>query len=297
MDRRRTAISLAFILAFAIALALIGIGIARHLYPQTEATESSDQFAGGSQSSDASSETNGSGRLIDKLTSKGQPKLESLNGDDSSDYQRPVLVLPDWQDNSYIKELIREGNETAERVSKLSKDVQQELRIGLVTAVEKGSGSGSMVITVSAREKRLLRWTMVFNWADGADYVQQLKYFDAIVAVPQRDHPEKYYVVRDVSQRPVRLGNDDLRQIKRIFWIDDRAESVKALCQTIGLKYTPARVVTFFPETLEKQLLQLELDYKGAKEEDILETRFAVRATEKGKYEPVVQSQKLRTSP
>jgi hypothetical protein len=297
MDRRRTVITLAFILAFAVALALIGIGIARHLHPQTTPDEASEEYAGGSKSSDPSSQGIGSARTIDKLTSKGQPKLDSLNDGYSSDDQKSVIVLPDWQDNSYLKELIREGNETAESVSKLSKDVQQQLRIGLITAEQKTSGSGSMAIPISAREKRLLRWTMVFNWEDGADYVQQLKYFDAILAIPQREHPDKFWVIRELNQRPASLRNDDLRQIKRIFWIDDRPDSVKALSQVLGLKYTPARVVTFFPESLEKQLLQLELDYKGAKEEDILETRFAVRPAGNGKYEPIVGSQKLRTSP
>jgi hypothetical protein len=301
MERRRNLIILAFVLAFAAAFALIGIGLARRLHPEKAEPErtahsGSDKVSSADESSSSNAGARDASRALDKLVHDDRPKLGSLDEGGSRDYPKLVASLPDWQDSDYLKDLIREGNDAADKVLKLNKEVQDKLRIGLLTQAdigEKGSGSRSKQL-ITSREKRLLRWTMVFTWRDGEDYLQQLRYFDAILAIPQKDSHDKYWVIRDLDRHPAPLRNDDLTQLKRIFWIDDRAESVKVLSQALGLKYAPARVVSFFPEELEKQLLQLELNYKGAKEEDILETRFAVRAAGPGKYEPIVESQKMR---
>jgi hypothetical protein len=59
----------------------------------------------------------------------------------------------------------------------------------------------------------------------------------------------------------------------------------------LGIKPVPDHVVAFFPEKLEHRLLEIELAYKGLKEDDIFETKFNVRKVGGG-YEPVVVEQK-----
>ena len=138
-------------------------------------------------------------------------------------------------------------------------------------------------------QQRTLRWVLVFDTKNGEDYAKQLAAFDAILAVPAGD--TEYQVIRDLSKRPVKGKVEDLDQIKRIYWVDDKPESVKPLAKALGLTTTPDHIVSFFPEKLEKELLEKELKFAGRKENDIYETRFKV--VKKGeKYEVEVVEQK-----
>jgi hypothetical protein len=129
-------------------------------------------------------------------------------------------------------------------------------------------------LSLMSRQRRLLRWSMVFSTRTGADYAKQLDALGAILAVPDREG--NYLVIRDLKERPVKAEKEDLRSIKRIFWVDDRAESVGPLAKALELKLEPAHVVAFFPESLEKELLAKEQKYRGLSEGDIAETRFRV---------------------
>lgn len=143
----------------------------------------------------------------------------------------------------------------------------------------------------SERQKRVLRWTLTFATKDGEDYLNQLAALQAILAVPEKDGEEtKYRVLRDLKKLPAKGEIEDLREIKRIFWVDDRAASVQPLARALGLKNEPAHIVAFFPEELEKELLQKELKFKGLKEDQITQTRF--RVMKRGdKYAPFVIDQ------
>jgi hypothetical protein len=72
---------------------------------------------------------------------------------------------------------------------------------------------------------------------------------------------------------------EDVRQIQRIFWIDDRLDSVASLARAIGIK-VPTHFFAFFPMELEKELARIEkevADKDGIKDiDDIYETRFEV---------------------
>jgi hypothetical protein len=139
------------------------------------------------------------------------------------------------------------------------------------------------------RQKRVLRWVLVFDTKDGEAYARQLNGLDAILGIPAG--AGKYLVVRDLKKRPVEAKEEDLTKIQRIFWIDDGAESVKRLAKALQLKETPKHVVAFFPEKLEKDLLEKERKFDGRKEDEIQETRFKVVA--KGKsFDVVVTEQK-----
>ncbi len=48
---------------------------------------------------------------------------------------------------------------------------------------------------------------------------------------------------------------EDLAQIQRIYWIDDKPQSAQ------GLASPPRFFAAFFPETAEQELLRMELAY------------------------------------
>jgi hypothetical protein len=148
---------------------------------------------------------------------------------------------------------------------------------------------------LSPRQARQSRWVMIFNTRDGEDYARQLAGLKATIALPMVGEEGQYQVIEDLRRRPVSLRKQDLREIKQIYWIDDKPESVGSLARVFGLANAPSYIVAFFPEELEKELLQKELTYRKAPEDRIEETRFMVRRNRStGTYEPVVESQRLK---
>jgi serine/threonine protein kinase len=142
------------------------------------------------------------------------------------------------------------------------------------------------------RAKRQERWTLLFNTRDGHDYKAQLKAFGAILAVPDPSNPDNYLVIRDLDQKPAQPRAEDISQIQRIHWTDDKPASVRSLASALGITPLPHFVV-FFPQEFEEELLNLELSYRGKKENQIAETRFEVRRGRgRRAYDPVVVSQR-----
>jgi hypothetical protein len=148
-----------------------------------------------------------------------------------------------------------------------------------------GDGPGGRILT--DRQKRVLRWTMTFDTVSGDDYRRQLSALGAILGVPG---PESYLIIRDLNRKPAVGKVEDLNQIKRIFWIDNRPDSVGPLAAALGLKPVPEHVVAFFPEKMESDLVRKERAFRSLTEEQIQETRF--RVVKRGStYEPVVVDQ------
>lgn len=155
-----------------------------------------------------------------------------------------------------------------------------------------GTGSGK----ISQREKRQLRWVMMFDTRDGSDYLRQLSGLGAILALPQGEG--SYYVIRDLLKRPAVGMTEDLGKLDRIYWIDDKPQSVASLANALGIP-PPPLIAAFFPQSLEKELLDKELAYfqrrkPNGQEDEILETRFRVLPRGGGKYEAVVHEQRAR---
>lgn len=148
-----------------------------------------------------------------------------------------------------------------------------------------GTGKGKLL---NDRQKRVLRWTMMFDTINGPDYLTQLAWLKAYIAVPT---PNGYLVIRDLTARPAAGKVEDLKDLKRIFWVDNRPESVRPLVQALGLKDVPDHIVAFFPPELEEDLLKKELKFKGLKEDEIQETRFRVIKRGSGGYVPMVVEQ------
>lgn len=200
---------------------------------------------------------------------------------------------------------IEPDNNAFNEISGRSSDLQHKLLEGLRAGKgQGGSGSGGGKGTgvgtgegpgtgpgkgnIGVRQKRLLRWTLVFSTTTGEDYRRQLSALGAILAVPQPD--KSYIVIRDLSHVPVHGKVEDPNKLNRIFWIDDKRESVAALSHALGIRPQPEFMVAFFPEELEQELLHKELAYRNRSEDEIRETRFEVRY-EGGRYFPVVVDQ------
>lgn len=199
--------------------------------------------------------------------------------------------------------LIEQGNQSAATLGKVGEraraQLMQPLRAsagqggngsgggngnGNGTGTSNGQGSGKML---TERQKRVLRWTMIFDTRSGDDYRIQLLAMGAILGIPDPDG--QYRVVRDLRQKPAQPRVEDLKKINRIFWIDERPDSIGPLCKALGIP-KPAHVVAFFPEKLEKELLRKEQAFAGRKEHEIQQTRFRVVRRGPG-YEAIVVEQ------
>jgi hypothetical protein len=242
-----------------------------------------------------------------------QPQTPREQKPDRPELQKPSVatenLLPEVAKDDTMKRFISEGNQNLQSLSQVSKNMQAKLRDGLQPAGKgqggsgsgggkgngkgpgegdgKGDGSGRII---SNRERRMLRWTMQFDTRSGQDYLRQLRGLGAILAIPKDRGGDDYWVIRDLGGRPPRLLDEDVRQLQRIFWIDDKPYSVASVMQALGLRQTPDRFVAFMPQELEEKLYKEELKYNGWPEDEILETIFQVRVTG-GRYEPFVTRQ------
>jgi len=206
--------------------------------------------------------------------------------------------FPDLADDEEGIRLVKSGNQPVQAIGGLQEGPRRELMKGLRGApgpVGSGVGPGTdQGKILSQRKKRLLRWTMNFDTTSGDDYARQLAALEAIIAVPEKEGDEvRYRVYEDLRARPARGEVKDLSTIKRIFWIDNRKESVEPLVQALGIRSNPELVVAFFPEKVEADLLQKELKFRGLKEDEIEETRFRVLRTRTG-YTPQVYYQRKK---
>ncbi len=155
---------------------------------------------------------------------------------------------------------------------------------GTGTGPSVGSGKG----TLNEREKRMLRWVMIFETRDPNDYIKQLAGLGAIVAVPIG--PNEYKVVDDLNARPAKLVAKDVAGLNRIYWVDDKANSVRGVLEVLKLNVRANHFVAFMPQDLEEKLGAMEREEaRGLSEDEIFETKFKVLKTADG-YKVKVQS-------
>jgi hypothetical protein len=210
----------------------------------------------------------------------------------SETLRQPIAVPPELppvftdSSNRIIDDAGQAVRESAEASAKARADIarQQTSRKG---AAGNPRPRGQLL---DERIKRMDRWVMTFETRDGNDYVRQLDALGAIVALPLPD--KQYFVIRDLKQRPAKGNVEDVAQIQRVFWIDDKPESVRALAVALQFKGVPPFIVAFFPEQLEKELLDKELRYRNRREEDIRKTFFRLER-KGGGYEARVVDQWL----
>jgi hypothetical protein len=246
------------------------------------------------------------------------PPEEDTGTKEKPDPKQPVINVPDFSGDPL--DLPKLTNDKGERVvppsgsaafsglEKLDKEVRKKLFIGAGEGkggkgsgggqdsgkdTGTGAGTGSGTGKISRTQQRMLRWTMIFNTDDGNDYARQLAALGAIVAFQDPANQDQYRVVRKLTVKPAQADVEDITQIKRIFWVDDKPRSVSSLALALGVKPTPQYFAMFFPSQLEQDLLKLELGYRGKTEEEIDSTRFVVKRSG-GSYKVEVEGQTLK---
>jgi hypothetical protein len=202
---------------------------------------------------------------------------------------------------------INSNNENIDKMMKnLNKDMLNKLRDGITPGRGKdgtGSGGGSGTGTgtgtgsgigsgdngkISDREKRMLRWSMIFETQNPNDYVSQLAGLGAILAIPTGGSDE-YRVIHDLKQKPPVLQVEDVSKLNRIYWIDDKPQSVNGVMSVLGLPRV-SHFVAFMPQELEIKLFDKEkAAAQGMAEDQIGETKFKVIHTGSG-YDVQVKS-------
>jgi hypothetical protein len=236
-----------------------------------------------------------------------KPKAADANSGKPFDPQRPKLnplpsidhPLPNKRQGD--QELIENAKKAKEQLSRMSKAARDRLRSGVGTHSpgkdgrpgkdkdkSDADGEGPGPHSGNRRLERIDRWIMLFDTFSGEDYARQLHGLGAILAIPRGG--DEYGIIRDLSQRPAKPELGDIGSIHRIYWEDNKRDSVAPLCQALGIHPEPTHVVAFFPKSLEDKLLKIELQYQGLREDQIKQTRFKIRRTASG-CEPVVLDQ------
>jgi hypothetical protein len=260
----------------------------------------------------AASGAGGAGGLVDATKPREQPKearsFNKPNTDDKltvpeTDLFRGITDDPDARRE--IAKITERGTDALDKLNKLDKSLRDSLagkgQGGPGTSGGKGAGDGGgqgdgsgIGGKLSQTAKRRLKWTITFSTSSGQDYLRQLNALGAMLAIAVPPENEVKFV-NNLYSRPVRWEKQDLGQLMRdrIYWIDDRRDSVEQLAGALGLDFVPERVGAFFPKELENRLLQKELAHQGKREEQIRETRFQVVMRGARQYDIIVIYQLL----
>jgi hypothetical protein len=191
---------------------------------------------------------------------------------------------PELMDHEAVKPLFRLDKEVREQLMKNVNPPPQGDKDGKKKG---GRGSGTPGDpdgrAPTNREERMLRWVLMFDTRDGQDYLHQLRDLGAIVAVPVGSDGKEYKFC-DLTKRPYQFVDGDLASVNRIWWTDDKPQSVRSLMAVLGFQGRPSHFHAFVPQELEQHLFKIELAYKGLKEEQIFETKFKCVRGADGKY-------------
>jgi hypothetical protein len=218
----------------------------------------------------------------------------------------PRDILPDLDKETErdLERMTKSGTQTLEKLSKLDANIRKQLASHGGSGPGSGGGNGTGNGTGdgpgndpngkinNTRVKRNLRWTITFNTTSGADYLRQVHYLGAILSFKAPNGDLK--CVKDLMKRPVELVSEDLKKLNRIFWIDDRRDSVEQLARAMGLDFVPNEVFALFPRDFEEELLKKELAFRNKKESEIAETRFQIIMRGNGHVVVVTDQRLLR---
>jgi hypothetical protein len=139
----------------------------------------------------------------------------------------------------------------------------------------RGSGEGPGTGRTSRRGMRVLRWELKFTFSSAANFIQQLDALGTYVGVPD-SKTGKVMVIRDLHERPAKPKYEDIKALNRVWFVDSNSENNDAIAKEFGLDFVPSALIGLMPNSLEGELLDKELKFRGRKEEDIKRTVFAV---------------------
>jgi hypothetical protein len=195
-------------------------------------------------------------------------------------------VILDKDSQRELLKITEHGTQAMKQLAKLDKDMRKALLSGGTGSAGANGGTGggdqggngnqpgSGGTINNKRVKRKLRWTITFNTQSGDDYLKQVQVLGAILAFHTPGGELK--CVKDLTRRPAKLEDDNVQKMDRIFWIDDRRDSVEQLARAMGLEFVPDRIYALFPKSFEEELLKQELAFGHKTEDQIIETRFQV---------------------
>jgi hypothetical protein len=186
------------------------------------------------------------------------PDHEKLTGPQKSPPPDDFGKVPSRiKDSTTLGELDRIGREATERL----REIQRGLGGKDGRGPDKGSDRGTKrpPSTPDPKMVRNDRWSINFTTVSGKDYLNQLAGLGAILGVPVKGQDRQYLLIRDLH-KPGNARVEDVSRLHRIFWFDDKPESVRSLFSVLP-QPRPDYFVAFFPDSLEQRMLQLELDY------------------------------------
>jgi hypothetical protein len=135
-----------------------------------------------------------------------------------------------------------------------------------------GEGPGTGPGKLTKTEKRRLRWELNFTYYEGhegEDLLNQFAALGAWVAVPEASGG--FRVFRELRGRhPEGTHTDDLTDIHRIGWSDEKPTDTNAVAGQLGMRGAPY-ILAFFPRELEDKLAAMEEQFRGLREDQIRE--------------------------
>ena len=211
---------------------------------------------------------------------------EELVGGELEKIDQPKLPPPDVKPADQGKELAEEtavAQSALDRLARAKAQLDANLRKG--ESSEPGGGGGGS--GQSGRGARVARWVLHFSTRSSKHYLTQFDGLGAQIAFPEVGNKWRYYV--DVNSSKRRSEVRDLTRENRVYWVDEKPESIQGVAQELGIAVPPFMIV-FLPVALENRMLQLELAYQNLSEDEIRRTDFEV-VTRAGHYDVRVTRQ------
>lgn len=232
----------------------------------------------------------------------------------SSSLEEQLKVLPDLSQLPVIKDNIKESlkydNEgnipvsdfNAAAYSTLDKSLMDKmLGVGAKKGAGSGAGSGDDGSKgtgpggtgANSSRARSLRWVMRFRTNSAEDYFEQLKAMRAVILVPIPPENKQCHYFRNLgnlSDRKVASDSEVGNLNGLIRFSDTRAESVRGMCDVLGVKENAKVFFAYFPKEMSDEISRKESGYRNRRPEDIEETIFRV-IVRGGSYEIMVDDQ------
>src|SRR5262249_4726354 len=215
-----------------------------------------------------------------------------------TDYRPPDLFTPPGSLSS---------GDTADRLAELEKELRAALT-GPVSTHPKGKdvgGDGKIgskpgpgtrarnpgAPSLTRQQRREMRWRIDFS-GDPAEHVRKLKALKITLAVPTSK--PGLFLLADLTQTPSMTRLDDLGAHRdKVKWFNSHQPSLQGLMTQLQLPQLPRYAVIFLPDEMEQEMLRLEEQHEGLREDQIELTEFEIRPQGDG-YRPVVVRQTRR---
>lgn len=122
------------------------------------------------------------------------------------------------------------------------------------------------------QSQRQIRWKILFNTKDTADYLRQLRSMGTVLVIPRGEG--KYDLLDRLEPGRTTRPFEEPSLKGRLYWADTDPASVRQLAETLGIKPGPPYVVALFPPNLEAELREKERLALPVPESEIAETHF-----------------------